>query len=117
VAGAIPREPTVPADIIKDRNGNPLPVKRGGIILFHKNNIHCSKPNRSDRLRWSLDLRYHPVGQASGRPAFPGFVARSRSHPESELRDPVIWNQMWQDARTKIIRGEYRGPIFKDWRE
>jgi ectoine hydroxylase-related dioxygenase (phytanoyl-CoA dioxygenase family) len=117
VPGSIPREPTVPADIINGRSGNPLPVKRGGIIMFHKNNIHCSKPNRSNRLRWSLDLRYHPVGQASGRPAFPGFVARSRSHPESELTDPVVWNQMWQDARMRIIRGEYQGPIFKDWRD
>ena len=115
VPGEIPREPTVPADIIRGRRGNALPVRRGGVIIFHKHNIHCSKPNRSNRLRWSLDLRYHPVGQASGRPAFPGFVARSRAHPESELKDPQAWNRMWQDARRRIINGEYRGPIFKDW--
>jgi ectoine hydroxylase-related dioxygenase (phytanoyl-CoA dioxygenase family) len=115
VPGEIPREPTVPAEIIRGRKGNALPVKRGGIIIFHKQNIHCSKPNRSNRLRWSLDLRYHPIGQASGRPAFPGFVARSRANPESELTDPVSWNRMWQDARRRIINGEYKGPIFKDW--
>jgi len=115
VPGEIPREPTVPADIIGGREGSALPVGRGGLIIFHKQNIHCSKPNRSNRLRWSLDLRYHPVGQASGRPAFPGFVARSRANPESELRDPLLWNRMWQEAREKIIGGEYRGPIFKDW--
>jgi phytanoyl-CoA hydroxylase len=115
VPGEIPREPTVPADIIRGRKGNALPVGRGGIIIFHKQNIHCSKPNRSDRLRWSLDLRYHPVGQASGRPAFPGFVARSRANPDTELKDPVRWDRMWQDARMSIIRGEYQGPIFKDW--
>lgn len=116
VAGAIPREPTVPADIINQRQGESLPVKRGGIILFHRNNIHCSRPNRSNQLRWSVDIRYHPVGQPGGRPAFPGFVARSRSNPESELRDPVRWNQLWQDAREKIISGAYKGPIFNDWR-
>jgi len=116
VPGTIPREPTVPAEIIKNRNGESLPVKRGGIILFHKQNIHCARPNRSNRLRWSVDVRYHPIGQANGRPAFPGFVARSRAHPESELHDPVIWNQLWQDARERIISGEYKGPIFKDWR-
>jgi len=115
VPGEIPREPTVPADIIGGRTGNALPVERGGIIIFHKQNIHCSRPNRSNRLRWSLDLRYHPVGQASGRPAFPGFVARSRANPGSELTDPVLWDQLWQDARMRIIRGEYQGPIFKDW--
>jgi ectoine hydroxylase-related dioxygenase (phytanoyl-CoA dioxygenase family) len=115
VPGEIPREPTVPADIIRGRKGNSLPVGRGGIIIFHKQNIHCSKPNRSNRLRWSLDLRYHPVGQASGRPAFPGFVARSRANPDTELRDPARWSRMWQDARMSIIRGEYQGLIFKDW--
>ena len=115
VPGEIPREPTVPADIIRGRKGNALPVGRGGIIIFHKQNIHCSKPNRSNRLRWSLDLRYHPVGQASGRPAFPGFVARSRANPDTELKDPARWNRMWQDARMSIIRGEYQGLIFKDW--
>jgi len=115
VAGEIPREPTVPAEIIAGRSGNALPVKRGGIIIFHKQNIHCSMPNRSDRLRWSLDLRYHPVGQASGRPAFPGFVARSRSQPQSELHDAEAWNQLWQQARERIVSGEYQGPIFKDW--
>jgi hypothetical protein len=116
VPGAIPREPTVPADIIAGRSGRPLPVGRGGIVIFHKHNIHCSRPNRSNRLRWSLDLRYHPVGQASGRPAFPGFVARSRSNPASELVDPELWSRMWQDARRRIISGEYRGPVFQDWR-
>jgi ectoine hydroxylase-related dioxygenase (phytanoyl-CoA dioxygenase family) len=115
VPGSIPREPTVPAGIIRGRRGRALPVGRGGLVIFHKHNIHCSRPNRSQRLRWSLDLRYHPVGQASGRPAFPGFVARSRANPESELGDPQRWNRLWQEAREKIIRGEYRGPIFRDW--
>lgn len=115
VPGEIPREPTVPADIINNRNGESLPVKRGGIIIFHKQNIHCARPNRSNRLRWSLDIRYHPVGEPSGRPAFPGFVARSRANPESELTDPVAWDRLWQDARERIISGEYQGPIFQDW--
>ena len=113
--GELAREPNIPPAIIGDRKGVPLPVKRGGVVIFHKQNIHSSLPNRSDHLRWSVDLRYHPVGQPSGRPAFPGFVARSRANPESELKDPILWKQMWDDARDKIIRGEYKGPIFKDW--
>ena len=115
-AGEIAREPTVPASIINDRKGRPLPVKRGGVILFHKQNIHCSLPNRSDRLRWSVDIRYHPIGQPSGRPAFPGFIARSRSNPDSELKDAQIWYQRWRTARQRIIDREYQGPIFRDWR-
>jgi hypothetical protein len=113
--GEIAREPTIPESIINGRKGLPLPVKRGGLVIFHKQNIHSSLPNLSDRLRWSVDLRYHPVGQPSGRPAFPGFVARSKSSPELELKDPLVWKRLWDDARTRIIRGEYTGPIFKDW--
>lgn len=115
VPGIIPREPTVPEDIINGRKGVALPVKRGGIVIFDKNNIHCSLPNRSNQLRWSVDVRYHPIGQPSGRPAFPGFVARSRANPENELKDPLIWNQMWDESRQQIINGDYKGLIFKDW--
>lgn len=115
-AGSIAREPTVPEAIIAGRKGKPLPVGRGGIILFHRHNIHSSLPNRSNRLRWSLDLRYHPVGQPSGRPAFPGFVARSRLDPASELHDATTWQDNWDRARRRIVNGEYRGPIFRDWR-
>jgi len=113
--GEIAREPTIPESIINGRKGMPLPVKRGGLVIFHKQNIHCSLPNHSDRLRWSVDLRYHPAGQPSGRPAFPGFVARSQSNPELELKDPMVWKRLWDDARTRIIRGQYSGPIFRDW--
>ncbi|MGI9319345.1 MAG: phytanoyl-CoA dioxygenase family protein [bacterium] len=115
VPGAIPREPTVPAPIINGRQGIPLPIDRGGLIIFHKQNIHSALPNRSDQLRWSLDVRYHPTGQPSGRPAFPGFIARSRSNPNSELKDPVLWNQLWVDAREKIVNGQYKGLMFNDW--
>ena len=76
-------EPQIPTALMDGRTTVPLPVKRGGIVLFHKFNVHCALPNRSDKLRWSVDLRYLPTGQATGRPAFPGFVARSRAHPES----------------------------------
>ncbi|MDX1432085.1 MAG: phytanoyl-CoA dioxygenase family protein [Gammaproteobacteria bacterium] len=114
--GKIAREPTVPDSIIDGRTGVALPVGRGGIIIFHKQNIHSSLPNRSDRLRWSVDLRYHPIGQPSGRPAFPGFVARSRRDPASELHDVKLWQQGWEVARRRILNGEYEGPIFRDWK-
>ena len=57
--------------------------------MFHQFTPHAALENKSDELHWSFDLRYNPVGQNTGRPAFPGFVARSRSQPEKELRDPL----------------------------
>ncbi len=113
---AIASEPQVPGRMMDGRQAVPLPVKRGGVILFHKMNVHRALPNRSDSLRWSMDLRYHPIGQASGRPAFPGFVARSRSNPERELRDAEAWSRSWRDARDRILSGRYKGRLFEDTR-
>jgi len=103
----------VPPSIIADRAEVSLPVKRGGIVLFNKHNIHCARTNRSTDLRWSFDLRYNCTGQPTGRPAFPGFVARSRANPENELHDPIEWKRRWDEARDNILSGRYTGPIFE----
>jgi hypothetical protein len=36
---------------------------------------------------------------------FPGFVARSRQHPETELGDHVAWGELWEAARRRILSG------------
>ena len=112
----IASEPHVPRAVMEGRKAMPLPVKRGGIVLFHKMNVHCALPNTSNGLRWSMDLRYHPTGQATGRPAFPGFVARSRANPETELWDPWVWSDLWDEARDRILSGRYQGRLFEDTR-
>jgi ectoine hydroxylase-related dioxygenase (phytanoyl-CoA dioxygenase family) len=91
----------------------PLPMARGSMLLMTKRTIHNSLPNRSEHVRWSMDLRYHPVGQPTGRSVFPGFVARSRSRPETELHDPVAWNEMWLEARRALSAGEI--PKYNRW--
>ncbi len=109
-------EPYIAPDSIDEDNVRPLPIKRGGVILFDKFTQHASLPNRSGALRWSFDLRYNPTGQPTGRPAFPGFVARSRGNPDSELRDPKAWAKLWDDARARILSGGYVGPVFEQTR-
>lgn len=109
-------EPNVPAAALAGLERRPLPMARGGIILFDKLNVHCSLPNRSSTIRWSMDLRYSPVGHPTGRPAFPGFVARSRSRPESELREWTRWQAAWGEARERILRGDHGDRIFEDTR-
>lgn len=64
--------------------------------------VQAEHANHSDNIRWSFDLRYNPIGQATGRSAFPGFVARSRENPQSELHDAATWRQLWVDARHKL---------------
>jgi phytanoyl-CoA hydroxylase len=80
----------------------PVPVKRGSMLLMHSKTMHSAQPNRSDTLRWSFDLRYSPIGHATGRPVFPGFVARSRQHPETELHDWTVWRDLWLDTRSRL---------------
>ncbi len=91
----------------------PVPVKRGGALLMHRLTMHASLANQSDDIRWSFDLRYQPTGLPTGRPAFPGFVARSRQHPETELRDWRAWSQLWLDARDRLSQDA--PPRFNRW--
>lgn len=109
-------EPYVPPPVLQGLEERPLPVRRGGVVLFDKLNVHRSLPNRSGSMRWSMDLRYNPVGQGSGRPAFPSFVARSAEHPESVLDDFEVWKAMWGESREAIVSGAYPDRIFEDVR-
>jgi len=81
---------------------------------MHRRTCHASLMNYSDDVRWSFDLRYNPIGQSTGRNAFPGFVARSRSHPETELHDPDRWAQMWYEARRTLARRK-ENPVYNRW--
>lgn len=60
----------------------PLPIKAGGAILFNDRCIHMSTPNRSNQVRWSLDLRYQPTDQDPMPAHGAGFLARSYRFPE-----------------------------------
>jgi len=83
-----------------------LPVARGGAIFLNSRTIHRSLPNVSDGIRWSVDARYMPTGRPTGRPFFPGFIARSWLRPENELRDSHAWAETWRLARAKLARQE-----------
>ena len=85
----------------------------GDILLMHRRTPHASHSNNSEHVRWSFDLRYNPIGQATGRSAFPGFVARSRKDPASELRDPEAWTRLWLDARARLAEAD--DPRFNRW--
>lgn len=80
----------------------PLPVKAGGVVLFHPLVPHASLPNTSAGFRWSFDLRFNVTGQNTGRDHFPSFVARSRAAPDTELRDWRGWRDAWFAARDRL---------------
>ena len=102
----------IPQKLIQ-RQAIPVPVKRGGALFMHRRTIHSSLANTSEDIRWSFDLRYQPTGMPTGRPAFPGFVARSTAHPQTELTDWHDWAQLWADARERLA--QTTTPKFNRW--
>ena len=96
----------IPDQILETEKELPMPMKRGDVLFLHRHTCHRALPNQSKRVRWSLDLRYNPIGQPTGRDVFPGFVARSRANPESELHDAERWSQMWMETRARLANKE-----------
>ncbi len=105
----------IPESIIDWDRVVPLEVKAGGAVLLHKHTEHGSLDNRSDDIRWSFDLRYQPIGQPTGRAVFPGFVARSKAHPEQVVTDHEVWGELWWEARDRIVSGEVPWQFNARW--
>lgn len=99
----------IPERLFTKDQSVPLPTKRGDVIFLHKQLVHGSLANVSDQIRWSFDLRYNPIGENTGREIFPGFVARSKANPESELRDPDRWQKSWLDCRSRMAKVNQSG--------
>jgi phytanoyl-CoA hydroxylase len=110
-----PRGAEIAEQLIDQQAALPLPMRPGSLLLMHQRTIHSSLENTTrDHVRISFDLRYQPIGQPTGRPAFPGFVARSAAHPEAVLRDASVWAQLWLDARARLA--EQANPAFNRWK-
>lgn len=103
----------IPDDYLDVDGMVPVPTKRGDVLLLTARTVHDSLPNVSDNIRWSFDLRYNPIGQATGRASFPGFVARSAENPEAELHDPETWTQLWTETRQRLA--DNPEPAYNRW--
>jgi phytanoyl-CoA hydroxylase len=104
----------IPRRSVEEARAVALPMAPGSVLLMHQRTIHSSLENTTaDEVRISFDLRYQPSGQPSGRPQFPGFVARSRRDPACELRDPQAWAQSWYEALARLAAAE--ASSFNRW--
>jgi ectoine hydroxylase-related dioxygenase (phytanoyl-CoA dioxygenase family) len=104
----------IPDQLLPENAPRNLPMPAGSVLLMHQKTVHSSLDNQTpDQVRLSFDLRYQPTGQPTGRPSFPGFVARSASDPSSELRDPSVWARLWLDARDHLSEAD--GPRLSRW--
>lgn len=100
---------SMPEEVVGD-DRLPLVMDSGDVLFMSKGTKHASLSNVSDGARFSFDLRYNPVGQPTGRPWFPGFVARSRSNPESEVREFEEWDRLWREAQAALEAVDYKTP-------
>jgi phytanoyl-CoA hydroxylase len=109
------RGAAIPDVVVATRQAIPVPMQPGSVLLMHQRTIHSSLDNTTpDQVRISLDLRYQPIGQPTGRPAFPGFVARSAGRPELTLRDAQTWESLWLDTRARMAAQD--NPAFNRWK-
>jgi len=106
----------IPDHLLPAEGAVPLPMHPGSVLLMHQRTIHRSLENLTDdQVRISLDLRYQPVGQATGRPAFApaGFIARSCTQPDHVVSDPAVWAHNWLALRDRLAEEE--NPTFNRW--
>jgi phytanoyl-CoA hydroxylase len=82
--------------------------RKGSIVIMNKYTPHRGTTNRSDIIRWSIDLRYHKTGAPSGRNFHPSFVVRSSANPDSVMNDYETWCKMWKDALEKPAQKAHR---------
>lgn len=75
------------------------PMRVGDLLLIQHKTVHRSTPNVSDRVRWSLDLRYSDPAQPTGRAEVPGFLARGRANPAAVARDSHDWLTLFEEGK------------------
>ncbi len=81
----------IPSEDLPEFERIPIPLKVGSVLLFNSMLPHGSLVNRTQAIRWSLDLRYQALSKPTGRWYVPGFVAQSRSNPSLENSSYETW--------------------------
>ena len=111
------------------------PVPVGGVLLLTNLTPHCSTPNRSGVVRWSLDLRYQdaavpnnvgeapedfipdrPDAEIACYPPEADFVVRSARDPRSVVRTADEFNRIRRRYERHRPPGPERGWIRYDRR-
>ncbi|MCQ6559485.1 phytanoyl-CoA dioxygenase family protein [Paenibacillus mendelii] len=79
-----------------------IEMEPGDALCFTQLLPHRALPNRSDAVRWSMDIRYEATSQATASGKAQGFVARSLIDPDS-----VETYKQWEPKWAHIPRGGY----------
>ncbi|MDE0463264.1 MAG: phytanoyl-CoA dioxygenase family protein [Caldilineaceae bacterium] len=76
--------------------GVSIEMEPGDALCFTQITPHRALPNRSNQVRWSIDVRYESTAQATETGQKQGFVAHSLSDPTSVLSYEE-WLTQWED--------------------
>jgi len=77
-------------------------MEPGDVLCFTQLLPHRALPNRSDAVRWSMDVRYEATPTATESGKKQGFIARSAVNPAS-VETYEQWLAKWAD----IPKGGY----------
>lgn len=64
-----------------------VPMEVGDALLMHQHVPHVSPPNRTNAVRWSIDIRYQDGSRPVKSVREPGFLARSVERPKDVVTD------------------------------
>ena len=86
----------------QDLQGVSVAMQPGDLLCFTQKTPHRALPNRSDAVRWSLDVRYEATDRATESGRDKGFVARSPRDPAAVV-PYADWERRWAD----VPKGNY----------
>ena len=86
----------------QDLQGVSVAMQPGDLLCFTQKTPHRALPNRSDTVRWSLDVRYEATDHATESGRDKGFIARSPRDPAAVV-PCAEWERRWAD----VPRGSY----------
>ncbi len=104
-----------------------VPIPKGGVLLLTNRTPHASFENRTDDVRWSLDLRYQSTDLPTNAPitrtpqaqetlaraevppaCYPpsrDFLVRSRRQPDEVVTDPDTFHRIRREHRARFDAG------------
>jgi hypothetical protein len=106
-----------------------VPVPKGGVLLMSNRTPHVSYENRTDSVRWSMDLRYQsaslptnaPITRLEGEslpslkagipvacyPPEADFLVRSQARPAEVLRDAAAFHALRRDHPAQLATNRW----------
>lgn len=76
-----------------------VPMRRGDLLFMNRFTPHrTGYENRSDIVRWSLDLRFQKTGTPTGRAFWPEYILQSRTAPGTVQNSYDEWSARWEHA-------------------